>query len=194
MNTESELNLKEKMLFDKPHMPSLELNQYIIKLGPNIRGCEIGVCHGENLCHMLEACENIEGIIAIDPYIAYQDADGYVTQEMVDDMLDIVYKNLDEIDLRNKVDFRKLTSDEAVAGIDDDYLDFIFIDGNHTYEYALRDMKNYYSKVKSGGIFAGHDYSISQVNSALLEFLSGRDISLSEVKLLANDSWFLYKK
>jgi hypothetical protein len=55
-------------------------------------------------------------------------------------------------------------------------------------------MQNYYSKVKSGGIFAGHDYSISQVNSALLEFLLSQDISLSEVVLLANDSWFFYKK
>jgi hypothetical protein len=182
------------MLFNRPHMPSLALNEYIRKLGPNIRGCEIGVCHGENLCHMLEACDNIENIIAIDPYIAYQCANGYVTQEMVDVMLDIVYRNLDEIGLRDKVDFRKLTSDEAVVGIDDNYLDFIFIDGNHTYEYALRDMQNYFSKVKSGGIFAGHDYSLSQVNTALMEFLSSHDIPLSEIILLSNDSWFFYKK
>ena len=35
--------------------------------------------------------------------------------------------------------------------------DAVFIDGNHSYEYVKKDLENYWSKVKPGGIVALHD-------------------------------------
>ena len=35
--------------------------------------------------------------------------------------------------------------------------DAVLIDGNHSYEYVKKDLKNYYPKVKVGGIVALHD-------------------------------------
>lgn len=35
--------------------------------------------------------------------------------------------------------------------------DAVFIDGNHSYEYVKKDLENYWSKVKPGGIIALHD-------------------------------------
>ena len=35
--------------------------------------------------------------------------------------------------------------------------DAVFIDGNHSYEYVKKDLENYWSKVKDGGIIALHD-------------------------------------
>jgi len=40
----------------------------------------------------------------------------------------------------------------------DEYLDFVYIDANHTYEAVTEDIKIWYPKIKSGGILAGHDY------------------------------------
>ena len=42
---------------------------------------------------------------------------------------------------------------------EDQYFDWIYIDGNHLYEYALRDLQMYYQKVKPGGFLTGDDYS-----------------------------------
>ena len=39
----------------------------------------------------------------------------------------------------------------------DGLYDAVFIDGNHSYEYVKKDLENYWSKVKDGGIIALHD-------------------------------------
>jgi hypothetical protein len=182
------------MLFNKPTLPSYELNQYIVALGNDITGCEIGVCHAENFCHMLEACENIKKLIGIDPYIEYDDLNGYVGGEQVQNFKDVTFENLQKINAGDRAEIRIMTSDDAVSTIDDVSLDFIFIDGNHRYEYVDRDVNNYYAKVKVGGIFAGHDYSMSSVSSVLKAFLEVNNIPFENLKLLQNDSWMLFKE
>jgi hypothetical protein len=42
---------------------------------------------------------------------------------------------------------------------EDEYFDWIYIDGNHLYEYAIRDLNMYYRKVKAGGYITGDDYA-----------------------------------
>ena len=49
---------------------------------------------------------------------------------------------------------------EAARIIADDSLDFIYIDGNHDYDNISRDIKEWWPKLKSGGIFSGHDYEL----------------------------------
>lgn len=49
-------------------------------------------------------------------------------------------------------------SDIAVKEIADGSLDFVFIDGNHAFEYVVRDIALWSEKVRKGGIVFGHDY------------------------------------
>ncbi len=44
--------------------------------------------------------------------------------------------------------------------IEDGSLDFLYIDGLHTYEGVTRDLKAYFRKVKPNGVIAGHDYAV----------------------------------
>ena len=84
-----------------------------------------------------------------------------------------------------------MTSDSAAQIFKDEEFDIIFIDGLHTYEQLSKDCENYYSKVKPGGIFSGHDYnSIEGVRRAVDEFSSklGKKIEITE-----NDVWYWYK-
>lgn len=37
-------------------------------------------------------------------------------------------------------------------------MDFVYLDGNHEREYIEQDLKMWWSKIKSGGILAGHDW------------------------------------
>lgn len=49
-------------------------------------------------------------------------------------------------------------SKEILNRFADESLDFIFIDGNHAYEWVVWDIANWSKKVKKGGIIFGHDY------------------------------------
>ena len=52
----------------------------------------------------------------------------------------------------------RMTTDEAAPLFEDGSLDAVFIDADHTYEAARRDIANWMPKVRKGGILAGHDY------------------------------------
>jgi hypothetical protein len=49
-------------------------------------------------------------------------------------------------------------SHDVVKTIPDESLDFVFIDGNHAYEYVVEDIAKWSKKVRKGGIVYGHDY------------------------------------
>ena len=49
-------------------------------------------------------------------------------------------------------------SDSAADVFDNESIDFVFIDANHTYESVKADILAWLPKVKVGGIIAGHDY------------------------------------
>lgn len=53
----------------------------------------------------------------------------------------------------------KSISWEAPSLFKDEYFDFVFIDADHTYESAKKDILSWLPKVKKGGIISGHDYS-----------------------------------
>jgi len=52
----------------------------------------------------------------------------------------------------------RMGSKDAVEIFEDQSLDFIYIDANHTYETAKEDVELWYPKIKVGGMISGHDY------------------------------------
>jgi hypothetical protein len=64
----------------------------------------------------------------------------------------------------------------------------IYIDGDHDYIGIKNDLINYYPKLKTGGIFAGHDYTEDcGVPLAVNEFLDEKNLKLS----VSRTSWIL---
>jgi len=57
----------------------------------------------------------------------------------------------------NRVMIKKDTSINFVKTFKDNDLDFVYIDGNHTYDYVFNDIYYWSKKVKSKGVIAGHD-------------------------------------
>jgi len=58
----------------------------------------------------------------------------------------------------NNIIHHKDYSYNIVDNFDDNSIDFIYIDADHTYESVKRDIELYLPKVKDGGIIGGHDY------------------------------------
>lgn len=91
---------------------------------------------------------------------------------------------------QDKIQLIRKPSDQAHDDIPDNSLDFIFIDGDHNYAQTFRDLKNYYPKVREGGIFAGHDIQLPSVIRAVREFVASIDLDLSLIGLCAHQSWY----
>lgn len=67
----------------------------------------------------------------------------------------------------------EMDSLEAAARVQDESLDFVFIDGDHTYEGCKRDILAWMPKIKRGGWITGHDYhEFPGVKQAVDELLS----------------------
>jgi hypothetical protein len=52
---------------------------------------------------------------------------------------------------------------EAASRFSDGFFDIIYLDGNHTYEYVLRDLHIWFPKLKPGGLFICNDFFESAV-------------------------------
>lgn len=70
----------------------------------------------------------------------------------------------------DRVETMRLSSLDAAKQFADRSCDFVFIDASHEFEDVLDDLRAWYPKVKSGGVFAGHDYHWPGVSRAVHEF------------------------
>jgi len=117
-------------------------------------GAEIGVESGvysRDLCK----CNPRAKIYLVDSWKAYRGYRDHVNQAKMDVFYGEVQKRLGEFD--NYEIVRKFSMD-AVKDFKDESLDFVYIDGNHRFEFVVQDIGFWSRKVKRGGIVSGHDY------------------------------------
>jgi hypothetical protein len=58
------------------------------------------------------------------------------------------------------VEIHRDTSAECCSQFPDNYFDWIYIDGNHQYEFVKRDLEMFVPTVKRHGLIAGDDYGV----------------------------------
>lgn len=138
-------------------------------------GVEIGVWRGENAEKILQNL-SIKKLYLIDPYDAYKSYILPPTKDLTKDE-EIAQEKLAKF--KDKIRFIKLKASDAVHLIPDE-LDFVYIDGNHTYEYVKQDIENYWPKIKKGGVIGGHDYNAKEpgINKAVDEFVKNKKTRL----------------
>tara|TARA_B100000427_G_scaffold115199_1_gene95684 strand:+ start:764 stop:1351 length:588 start_codon:yes stop_codon:yes gene_type:complete len=155
--------------------------------GDNLVGAEIGVWKGDAFLTMLHNCPNIKTLHGVDfyePYNDYLSPGVYNANEpsVVYDKKDIdfiklvCYHRLEYSGHKDKIRFHEMDSNEAAEYIDDDSLDFIFLDAYLTGQQAKNDLDVWYPKVKDGGIFAGHDWDCIDVQIAVNRFRENNNI------------------
>jgi len=114
----------------------------------NLIGVEIGVLNGETSGFFLNEFSNVT-LIGIDPIIP-------------DSMEASLIGNLEIIKENVKANLHRWTfhhdySFNVVNQFDDGSVDFIFIDGDHTYQAVEQDYSLYFPKIKSNGLIFLHD-------------------------------------
>lgn len=148
-------------------------------------GCEVGVWRGGNSEGLLRELLGLR-LVMVDKYVE-------LTPEEAKSDRDLSKKNLGEM-VEAMMEARQRTVDvfgserailvvgESVAvseSIADASFDFVFIDANHTYESVSRDLAAWWPKLKTEGLFVGHDYKSSGrkagVKKAVDEFAEMQD-------------------
>lgn len=145
--------------------------------GKDLIGAEIGVFQGFNALNILYYLP-IKKLYLIDPYLLYK--------EYLDINSPFAYFSKKAAKKRlapyeDKIIHITKKSEDAANDVPDN-LDFIYIDGNHSYEYVIRDIATYWYKVKKGGVIGGHDYynkgKAREVKKAVDEYVEKNKLKL----------------
>ena len=108
--------------------------------------------------------------------------------EMVEWMYEDICKRFDRPNIKIHRDFSYNVVDE----FEDNYFDFVYVDGNHNYHAVLQDLRLYYPKIKDGGVMSGDDWSISgnRVKRAVREFTEEVGVKFS----VKQDQFWFHKR
>ena len=144
--------------------------------GAKISAIEVGVATGRNAASILKEL-NVETIYLIDSY----EDENYSIDEALEEL-----KGYED-----KISFSIEKSSEAVKTLPE--VDFIYIDGDHSYEQAKEDMINYWKVLKKGGILAGHDIHNNETGVAKAFFEFCNEYKL-EPNISGTDWWVIKDK
>jgi predicted O-methyltransferase YrrM len=154
---------------------------------------EVGVWKGHSISYLADKLRNTEcEIFAVDLFdktYRYDNPEYKHLKDQVPHIKDIYNKNLTLSSTRDMIKDIQGLSWVCAEEFDDYSLDFVFIDADHTYESVLKDIYAWYTKVRTGGILSGHDYSSwSGVKMAVDKFTKENDYKLQKFK---GDVWFI---
>jgi predicted O-methyltransferase YrrM len=136
-----------------------------------VQGVEIGVLNGETSRHLLNI-GNFVHLVGIDPLIPDS-----MEPSLIGSASEI-FKNIG--DSANRWWFIHDYSENVHDRFELTSIDFLFIDGDHTYDAVKRDFENYFPKVKHGGLIFFHD---SRMNRGGAQFHVGSSRFVDELIL-----------
>jgi len=178
--------------------PAIEYAMERFKNRNDLIIAEIGVAAGGNAYNMLKAFPQIKNIVLVDPYIKFGNGNDndFTPQERQDIIKEQMFERLKEFE--HKKVFIHQTSKFACELMLDNYFDFIYIDGDHSYKAVLEDIKMWYPKVKIDGFIAGHDYNTTTgVSKAVDEFCKNNSRKVkfftTEKPTTDNSDWLIDK-
>jgi len=164
------------MLGDKTHI--LELLREKKYTGTFV---EVGTWTGDFAEALLKTTQ-CQTLVCVDPYkffddFSYQDSMNLKLHSDAEKRFETAKARLESVG-QTRVKMARALSMDAVQTFQDESLDFVYIDGNHEYKYALEDILAWYPKLKPGGLLAGDDIWSTRLedyeqNNMLIKFGTG---------------------
>jgi hypothetical protein len=152
-------------------------------------GAEIGVAKGKHALTLLKTL-SIKNLKLVDPYDTYMNDDEKVI--FPPENYKIAKKRLLTYEHKGIITFIKDTSFNAIKKVDDNSLDFVYIDAAHDYKNVKQDISIWFPKVKTGGVLGGHDMSANYIGlcRAVIEFVYENNLPINGKNL----DWWVIKK
>lgn len=133
----------------KPHLGDVDI------------AIEVGVYKGQYSASIVKALSP-NTFYGVDPYVLFEDYtnpptdSAYAQQANLDKLYNTVQNKFKTFSSKSVL--IKDTGVNAASQFEDNTLDFVYIDGDHTYEFVSGDIAAWWPKIRSGGILSGHDY------------------------------------
>jgi hypothetical protein len=154
------------------------------------RGAEIGLLKGKTYRKVLEACPDVF-LIGVDQWRqlpesraecaeTYQRFDMPACEQMCRDIA---------AEFEGRAEIIKGESVRAARQVEDESLDFVFLDAGHTEDAVLADIEAWAPKVKPEGLIMGHDWWFPSVMRALDARLPGWERHEESVWTIAKADW-----
>lgn len=134
----------------------LDIPAYLNKNYPNGRGVELGSFKGEYASHLTKNWSGTLYMIDVWRPLSKEEYDDVSNHKNHIDAYSQAMNNIKGYE--DKTFMLRMKGDDALSLFEDESLDFVYIDANHTYEAVVEDLKNWYPKIKPGGLVMGHDY------------------------------------
>lgn len=144
--------LRGPMPIEVPTFHRDDLAKLFAELGFN-RGAEIGVAEGNYSEVLVKANPNLE-LLCVDPWHAYSGNPQNKSKEKNEYAYNEAKRKLEGSNAR----LIMKSSIDAARDVDDGSLDFVYVDGNHSFDFVLLDLILWGRKVGSGGLITGDDY------------------------------------
>lgn len=151
-------------------------------------GVEVGTFEGYNATNVLKYC-SLEKLYCVDPYKPYLDIVGGLggfSSEAWDALFLRVKGRLGD-----RAEIIRKPSLDVVNDFEDNSLDFVYLDGDHSRENVLNEINAWLPKVKVNGIFGGHDCKETGVSGAVTEWNYKNPQYDNMIYTQSNDWWFL---
>lgn len=145
---------------------------------------EVGVFFGLSISFLAQKVKSKDGvkIYGVDLFETWTgkeeieslyDAKGLSNEERLKKLgeykYNFVVNRLNKVECNHFVELIKSDSSAAASLFENESLDFVFIDGNHWYDYVKKDIEAWLPKIKKGGMISGHDYQEAGVSTAVRE-------------------------
>jgi len=190
LTEERELMFKNYTDNDKRKLIAELLNDYFGDSNIARSGAEIGVWRGETSVYLMSRFQQLK-YFGIDPYATFKNYKGsddhskdfnfieegfhhlkwYESEGEADSLYRRVLFEYDKFGSR--AELIRETSSDAVKSFEDESLDFVYIDGNHDYNFVKEDIDLWTPKVKRTGLIIGDDFnwkrSVEDVARAVVE-------------------------
>jgi hypothetical protein len=123
---------------------------------------EVGSWAGRSACQMAVNIINSEKNIkfdCVDTWEGSEDGAEHKSMDVVKEgkLYDLFLKNTKRV--KHVVNPIRKPSVEAAKLYEDQSLDFVFLDADHSYKSVTEDLNAWFPKLKPGAIFAGHDFN-----------------------------------
>ena len=129
---------------------------------------ELGVWEGELSAQILK--KPIKKLYLVDPWKSITDVPERwhaAPQKEMDKIYDgVVSKFSDD----KRVEIIRDFSAQAAEQFEDNSVDWVYIDGNHSYEFVKEDLNLWWPKVKKGGVLCGDDFNEAVYQVKVLKF------------------------
>lgn len=168
-NVAHRLILFKCRLFNQPIRPAIQAVRRL--LSPPLVGIEVGVYRGDNALNILETVKGIKRLFLVDPYFYDNPVDLFpivnqYSKTDLDEAKKIAHKRLAPYGNIVCLLYHPFNRDLSFPH----KIDFIYIDGDHSYPSVCSDIKTSLELIQDGGIIGGHDYGIPSVREAVDEF------------------------